>query len=278
MRVSARRAIVQGDLGRARELLRGAISPENAAAERAASAELLYVIDVWSSSGRPLAQTSPNDAPAPDATDDWDHAFANARESLVVGRYAEAARRFDALVGSAPDLVAGARAAELRALAREATPAVDAAPPRSTLAPPSVAADVAPQTETRWYGWQTLISDGVAIVTTPLLPPLGVSIYALGGPIVHVVHLRGLAVLGSLGIRIVAPVSGVLVGLQAANGCDGFLCELEGAAWGALIGVGVAVAIDAAFIAREEVSVTKEKKVTFVPILTPARVGVGGTF
>src|SRR5207253_6226271 len=74
------------------------------------------------------------------------------------------------------------------------------------------------ETETRWYGWQTLLSDGLAVVATPLAPPLGVGMSFLGAPIIHIVHLEGFNVLNSLGIRVIAPVVGGLVGLAAADG------------------------------------------------------------
>lgn len=278
-RVEARRAIVAGDLPRAQSILRAAPS-DAGAAERAATAELLYVIDLWSSTGRPPAVTGANDAPAPDAEDDWQRSFSNARSLLVDGRYAEAARRFDALVGSAPDLVAGARAAELRALAREAAPNVQPTPPaakptKAEQPPPEKPGKV--ETETRWYGWQTLLSDGLAVVAMPLAPPLGAGLYFLGAPTIHIVHLEGFNVLKSLGIRVISPVVGGLIGIAAAEGCSGFLCELEGGAWGVIIGAGVAVVVDAAFIAREDVPVEK-KTAKIVPIITPGRVGVGGTF
>lgn len=279
--------MVAGDLPRARTILSSAPAGDVAAAERAATAELVFVIDTWSSSGgRPPAVTGANDAPAPDAEDDWQRAFSSARSLLVDGRYAEAARRFDALVGNAPDLVAGARAAELRALAREAAPNVQpAAPvaPRVAETPPAASTPASkpdkPETETRWYGWQTLLSDGLALAATPLSPPLGAGLYFLGAPTVHILHLEGFNVLKSLGIRVISPVVGGLVGLAAADGCSGPLCELEGGAWGVIIGAGIAVVVDAAFIAREDVPVEKkEKKATIVPLLTPGRVGVGGTF
>src|SRR5690606_19878225 len=51
-RASARHAIADGDLSRARELLRAA-PPDASSAERAATAELLYVVDLWAARGRP---------------------------------------------------------------------------------------------------------------------------------------------------------------------------------------------------------------------------------
>lgn len=286
-RVAARRAIVEGDLPRARTILTGASSPDVAAAERAAIAELLYIVDLWTPTGRPPSATVANDAPAPDVEEDWQRSFANGRDRLVAGQYAEAARRFDALVASAPDLVAGARAAELRALAREAAPNVQPAAPPPLVAGPAPSPEKAErpatnaETESHWYGWQTLLSDGLAIAATPLAPPLGAGLYLLGAPIVHIVHLEGFNVLKSLGVRVISPVVGGLLGIAASDGCDGFLCQLEGGAVGVLVGAGIAVVVDAALISWEKVPVEKpveKKSATIVPILTPGRIGLGGTF
>jgi hypothetical protein len=281
-RVAARQAMIDGDLARARDILRAAPS-DAGSADRAAAAELLYVIDLWSSKGRPPAVTGANDAPVPDSEEDWEHAFANGRNLLVVGQYAEAARRFDALVGAAPDLVAGARAAELRALARDGASGVQATvpPAPAVVAPPPPRDDASRaghvDMATRWYGWQTLLSDGLAVVATPLLPPLGIGLYFLGAPTVHLAHVNGWGILGSLGVRIVAPTIGYFIGAAAAEGCTGLLCEVEGGAWGALVGAGIAAVVDAAFIAREQVPVEK-KTATIAPLVMPGRVGIGGSF
>lgn len=283
-RTTARRAIIEGDLPKARAILRDA--PADAAgADRAANAELLFIVEEWSATGRPPAVTGANDAPAPDTEESWERAFSNGRNLLLVGRYAEAARRFDALVGSAPDLVAGARAAELRALARESAPAVQpAAPSTVPVAKPPPAADTPPpsstekaETESRWYGWQTLLADGLAAVAIPLSPPLALGLYLGGGPIIHIVHLNGFKVLMSLGVRVIAPVTGALIGGFASEGCDGFLCQLEGAAVGTIVGVGIAVVTDAALVSHEKVPAEK-KSATLVPIILPGRIGLAGTF
>jgi hypothetical protein len=132
--------------------------------------------------------------------------------------------------------------------------------------------------ETRWYGWQTLIVDAGSIALMPLVPPVGIGGYLLGPPLVHVVHGRPLPALGDFGLRLTIPPTCGIIGFAAAHGCTGFLCELEGAAVGLIVGAGIAIGIDAIFLAREQVEVEKPKQVTIVPLVSPTRAGVGGTF
>jgi hypothetical protein len=280
-RAAARSAIVAGDLPRAREIL--STTPNDvAAAERAALAELVYVVNFWSTSGRsPPSPQVGTSAPMPDPSVDWERAFTHARALLLVGRYAEAARRLDLLVGTAPDLIAGARAAELRALARDFAPNADSVAPPVVAAPPpspSGEADTRPETESHWYGWQILICDGAAILTTPLLPPFGAAVYVLGGPIVHVAHLHGFSALGSLGLRVLAPPAGFILGALAGSGCNGEFCALGYGLIGGIVGLVGAIVIDTAVLAREDVPVEKKKQSSFVPLISTDRIGIAGTF
>ena len=58
-------------------------------------------------------------------------------------------------------------------------------------------------------------------------------------------------------------------------------CQLEGGAVGVLVGAGIAALVDATLISWEKVPVEKpveKKSATIVPILTPSRIGLGGTF
>ena len=48
------------------------------------------------------------------------------------------------------------------------------------------------------------------------------------------------------------PIAGILLGAAAASGCDGFLCEAGGAGIGLLLGMGGAIAIDAAVFAYDD--------------------------
>ncbi|MGH7283824.1 MAG: hypothetical protein ACRELY_20045 [Polyangiaceae bacterium] len=139
-------------------------------------------------------------------------------------------------------------------------------------------------TEHRWYGWQNLSSDGVALTlfvvageTSPyggrtlfwMNPPwaiAGASVFALGGPIVHLAHGHPLRAIGSLVMR--AAMSSALAlpivvggertrtsgvdGGENANVYDGF------AAIFAIFGAAGAVAIDATIMSREEKRVVVE--------------------
>src|SRR5688572_2811071 len=77
-RITARRAIIEGDLPRARAILKDA--PADAGAtERAANAELLFIVEEWASTGRPPAVSGANDAPATDAEETWERSFSIGR-------------------------------------------------------------------------------------------------------------------------------------------------------------------------------------------------------
>ena len=118
----------------------------------------------------------------------------------------------------------------------------------------------------RWYGWQTLATDGAALTSIVLgvtqrdgdpLLALGLGGYLLGAPTVHLVHDRVGTGLASLGLRVGAPLTGMMLG-AAATDCsnasddhDFAGCGEEEGAWGFVLGVGAAIAIDAAVLARE---------------------------
>ncbi len=58
-----------------------------------------------------------------------------------------------------------------------------------------------------WYGWQVMISDGLAAATLAFAGDdeewltASLAIYGLGGPLVHTGNLQGWRALGSLGLR-----------------------------------------------------------------------------
>ncbi len=129
----------------------------------------------------------------------------------------------------------------------------------------------------RWYGWQTLSVDGIALgvtltgwatvsASTPGSSPLGSVVlgvgltgYALGPPLVHLAHGRWVTALVDAGIRLTAPIIAGAIGsvidlasnpnqCQDASGpCGPFV----GAGVGAVVGYAGAVAFDAVFLARE---------------------------
>ena len=119
-------------------------------------------------------------------------------------------------------------------------PAVAAPPPERTepvsppapraiaLAPPAAAPSEPPSTSS-WYGWQIVLLDAGAVVvvaasdssgrgTSTALVLGGVGIYALGGPVTHVLHGQKLRGAASLGLRVGAPLLGGLLGAGAGGG------------------------------------------------------------
>jgi hypothetical protein len=150
---------------------------------------------------------------------------------------------------------------------------------------------VEPRTRPRWYGWQTLVVDGATLsvfVTAAVagsgdeklgakLAVLGLASYELGPGIVHFVHGNPGRGFASFGIRFGLPLTGAFIGASAASGCDGFLCEAGGAAVGALLGVGGAIAIDAALFAYEDPKSRPASRVWLRPLFsfTPQRALIG---
>jgi hypothetical protein len=161
-----------------------------------------------------------------------------------------------------------------------------AAPPPTVVVVKAETAPPPPEVEDHWYGWQVLIVDGASIVTMPII--IGFGGYFLGGPIVHMAHGEYWRAIGSLGLRIGAPIAGAFLGA-------GLLCQNRGGEWGCLgeallgliAGALAAAAIDASAIAWEKVPVEKQKPkafapTAFTPLLLPreggAELGVGFRF
>lgn len=162
-----------------------------------------------------------------------------------------------------------------------------AAPPAPSPAPapapaPSLGAPEA-VTESRWYGWQTLIVDGSAIVVgvASQQPIVFLAGYALGGPIVHWAHGNVGTGFVSLGLRVLVPVATTFVGYSIdAASCkpDAWFCGLGGAALGALVGYVGAVTVDSVALAREDVAREQKAALPRLPPVTPFfRTGKEGT-
>ncbi|MGZ6144153.1 MAG: hypothetical protein ACXWLM_12500 [Myxococcales bacterium] len=78
----------------------------------------------------------------------------------------------------------------------------------------------------------------------------GLAGYAVGAPIIHFVQGRPGAGVGSLLLRLGAPVVGLYIGAASASGCRGDVCQLGPAVTGFGIGMLAASLLDAALIAR----------------------------
>jgi hypothetical protein len=117
-----------------------------------------------------------------------------------------------------------------------------------------------------WYGWQTLIADGVS--TTVFLAAFdqnaggsdgvnetlawaGILGYELGAGMVHFAHRSPARAFASFGIRLGMPLAGAFLGGAAISNCNGNDCQATGIGIGFLLGMGGAIALDAAVLAYE---------------------------
>jgi len=158
-----------------------------------------------------------------------------------------------------------------------------------------------PGSGSTWYGWQTLATDGAALLLLAIDFSQGHSdagllggsggIYGLGGPIVHLAHGKPGAAALSLTARTLTPLVGAIVGSAATSNCgtpnseDGnSACNLQGIAYGFFAGAGLAMLIDAALLAREDVKPERPRSdgITVAPTAavtkSTATVGAVGTF
>jgi hypothetical protein len=131
-----------------------------------------------------------------------------------------------------------------------------------------------PPAETRWYGWQTGLADlgviGLWAASGALdghgttaggdaLGLLGLAGFALGAPIVHAAHERRWTAIGSLGLRVGAPLAGALSAygwgrLTCGAHDEGDLpCPGGWAILGLVGGLITASIVDTAVLAREPV-------------------------
>jgi hypothetical protein len=124
--------------------------------------------------------------------------------------------------------------------------------------------EVGEQSRPRWYGWQTLIADGSSLAALLLSAPLdeadagdaggtlaafGLLGYELAPGILHFVHRNPGRGFASMGIRLGMPLAGAILGATLASNCNSNRCEEGGAVLGILLGMGGAIAIDAAVFA-----------------------------
>jgi hypothetical protein len=130
-------------------------------------------------------------------------------------------------------------------------------PPALPRAAPGLQAPFAsgqtPQPQPKWYGWQVWAADAASLALTAAcvsktdgdclwtLPG-----YLLAGPIIHGVHNHPGRVLGSVALRVGAPLVGAYLGLQSVD-CshtDNNACGLGGFLGGLAVGAVAAVMID----------------------------------
>jgi hypothetical protein len=154
-----------------------------------------------------------------------------------------------------------------------------------------------PSEPRRWYGDLTLLTDGAALALflssvavndrgtgQAVLVGSGV-VYLLGAPVVHLTRPRGLAALGSLGLRLGMPAIGgflgaQLSGLAAPNDGDEVVI---GTVLGLLGGFATAIVLDAAVVAWQPLpsseGATAASDVRWSPslVLTNTHAGLGVT-
>lgn len=78
---------------------------------------------------------------------------------------------------------------------------------------------------------------------------------AIGGPVVYLAPRKWLGALGSLALRGALPLTFGYIGGHAEDcnsGGDAYFCGSAGAILGGLAGIGTAIALDAALLAREQ--------------------------
>jgi hypothetical protein len=133
----------------------------------------------------------------------------------------------------------------------------------------------------RWYGWQTLTADAAAASLFALIVGLdvagksaqgpvagvGLGVYLLGAPAIHVAHRRVGAGLASLGIRLVAPAIGAIVGSSFNSRYSETGDQLV---LGLFAGIVVASALDATLLARESVAAPAPRTEGAKPSLSPS--------
>lgn len=98
-----------------------------------------------------------------------------------------------------------------------------AAPPAESPTDTPVDPQASPPSERHWYGWQIFSADAAAGAlflgavaddhSATLFGLSGVA-FAVGGPAIHGAHGRWDIALGSLGLRVLGPVVGVVIGAQ----------------------------------------------------------------
>jgi hypothetical protein len=145
-----------------------------------------------------------------------------------------------------------------------------------------------------WYGWQTLVADGTSLAVLLVgvslngqrssndgpgdtLVGAGLLGYVLAPGIVHVAHRNPGRGFASFGLRLGMPLAAAFVGASLASGCNTNLCESNGAGIGVLLGMGGAVAIDAALFAYDDPKRASSRGPDVLPILsiTPRQAWIG---
>jgi hypothetical protein len=135
-----------------------------------------------------------------------------------------------------------------------------------------------------WYGWQTLLSDGLSLAALVLLrdaddfSAVGLGLLVLGSPIVHFAHENLGSGAISLGIRAASLglFGGGLVLVVEDDVFDGGGSSEDNTLGGVLIvasvaGIIAAIAIDASLLAYDKAAASRSEMARFAPWLDPKR-------
>ena len=192
------------------------------------------------------------------------------------------------LLSSSP--ARGEEGEEKEAATEAPTASAPASPP-----PASAALETPAPREMRmnWYGWQTLLVDAAAWASlyneSKSRTFITLGTYALGPPIVHLLHGRPGVALADFGLRVGAPVvlGAIGMGFGAVEDarCHAQLCVsvVAGLFAGIFVGYVWAVLADAAALSNEQVPVEpKATAIRWAPMLgaqkSGGQVGVVGSF
>ena len=160
-----------------------------------------------------------------------------------------------------------------RALARPGQPGQPAQP---ALTSPPPAAKEAPRTRTVFYGLQIFFADAVltalALGSQRAEPAIGL---LLTGAVIHGVHGRADAAVGSLLLRTTVPLLGLMVGFESCDErpVDDELGCLDNGMIGFGLGLALTVGVDYFLLARK--TVTDKARVTPAVTMSPTAGSAG---
>jgi hypothetical protein len=169
------------------------------------------------------------------------------------------------------------------------TPVVAAPVVAAPVAPAPVAADARKKRKLEWYGWQTVTSDVASLAIAVWEPNATGRRIALAGylavpPVLHLAHSNYAQGLGDLGLRLLAPTTGALVGfLGGVAGCKGHMdCARLPTMVGGGVGIVAASVLDATLFAVKRAPRHADVAVRWRPVVlagkSDARIGIAGTF
>jgi hypothetical protein len=143
-----------------------------------------------------------------------------------------------------------------------------------------------PPANERWYGYQTLIPDGISIIAflgsiTSGIEEIGyiaAGTYALTGPIVHGAHGHWDRAGLSLGMRVLLPPALTYGGAYLGGSTDSRTWDglVLGVLIGGTIGILTPPIIDAT-IGKDRIA-TPQTGLRIAPVIAPSHIGVSGTF